>query len=59
MQFVDSVLKLTDKTSSVSLFMVNAISLGAESKVSAAGINVKILRWSFYWWLWKEQTDSC
>ena len=41
MQFVDSVLKLTDKTSSVSLFMVNAISLGAESKVSAAGINVK------------------
>ena len=41
MHFVDSVLKLTDKTSSVSLFMVNAISLGAESKVSAAGINVK------------------
>lgn len=59
MHFVDSVLKLTDKTSLVSLFMDNAISLGAESKVSAVDINVKILRWSFYWWLRKEQTDSC
>ena len=44
MHFVDSVLKLTDKTSLVSLFMDNAISLGAESKVSAVDINVKVLR---------------